>query len=192
MKRVLAVVVVLTLLISSALAEETVRFLALDITKDDWVKYFVAYPVAQGIFDPLFINYGVSNYATLYVWNVTDGFLIMLSCEDTTDKVTLMNASMTLDENAGNLVGLLDFIIMINNLIFACNPELSLDEVSTIIDALDYNSVYDTPGEKDGTNYKDIQYYLFNDGKTFGFAIASVYTYNSEEAFLEYRDSTIK
>lgn len=191
-KKALMLAIVLVLLISNVFAEGTIRFEALDITKDEWVKYFVALPTSLTSLEPLFINVNTVDYHTLYYWDISDGLSAVLQCEDTTDKVSTMFSSMKLDEKGDNLSAYFKFVMMMPNLVFASNPKMSLNNVNTIVGELDAYGVYDKTIENDSTIYDGIMYYLQNDGETFGLYIMSLNTYKSEEAFLEYRNSTMK
>lgn len=173
MKRLLVVILAITftgvLMISNVQGETLSDLSPLNVTKDEWIKYFNALPssITPKTEEPMFINYGTTDNGTLYNWEINDDISLALFCNETTDKVTVVILDLSINENLQE--GLLSYITTFNILwrvIFACSPDMAITDLTNIMSDLDISYVYNNFGEEKQSSYDSVGFMLSNnDGK---------------------------
>jgi len=198
-KAIMLVIVCIMVFIGCASAEESLlRGKSINITRTEWLSRYAAVPaVFVGSETPIYpVRLVEDDYRVYYLATPIEDVNVVLVCEDTTDLVVSAAVMIDLtalddDFNLGKKIG--EFINeFVRRSAFATNPNTSSDWISNelfaIIDvaAINEKSEVDNALDKDGIRYV----FSYSDGELF-YGLRNAYTFNSEEEFLTYRDSTL-
>ena len=199
----LFLIVEIIMIFGNTLAENTEENLkrakSWDLTQTEWLDRFNSTSELYG--DSLQINsllpVSESNYRKTYVAIINDYLSLGIMCEDTTDKVYAATVMLNLEgapnnSELGKQIGRI-FSGCIRRIIYACDKTISASDVEILYNKLTPAEIITSANSSAKINERGNQYVLLNsaDGAHITFVMSKDDTFESEEEFLKYRESTI-
>ena len=197
MKKLICAVLAVVLMLSiAAIAEESLkRAKAWDLTHEEWIDRFNSISELDNgavKLDSL-ILLQEADYRKTYASFIGSSLTIGVMCEDTTDKVyaaVIMLDMSKIQSSEAKTIGTL-LGACIQHTIYACDKDMTAANVQGIYNKLDPVTVVTTPNSSNNITENGNVYSFSNDGTQIVFATGREESFETEEEFLQYRESTL-
>ena len=197
MKRWICSILAIVLMLSiAAMSEEPLkRAKAWDLTHEEWLDRFNSISKLDNgavNLDSL-ILLQEADYRKTYASFIGSSLTIGVMCEDTTDRVyaaVIMLDMSKIQSSEAKTIGML-LGACIQHTIYACDKDMAAADVQEIYNKLDPVSVVTKPNSSKRITENGNTYSFSNDGTQIIFATCRDETFDTEEDFLQYRESTL-